>query len=127
MKSFLAFISTKTIQNGKVLLSKETLETTLKFAQIKTGQYRLVAMEVKTSTQETREEKIISQMLSQSEELEMIICKQAPNMTMRCMEMKERTTCRAGMAMTSFTEVKTMTRSEVVAETTCLMVEKART
>ena len=126
LKSFLAFISTKTIQNGKDLLSRETLVTTLEFAHIRTKQYKLEAMEVKTSILETREEKIISQTLSQSEEQGMIICKQALNMTMRCMEMKERTICKAGLAMTSSTEVQTMIRSEVVAETTCLMAEKAR-
>ena len=95
-------------------------------AQIRTGQYKLEAMEGRTSILETREENITSKKLSQSEELEMIICKQALTMTMRCMEMKERTTCRAGLAMTSFTEVQTMTRSEVVAETTCLMEEKEK-
>jgi len=116
----------KTIQNGKALLSRETLGTTLKFAQIRTRQYKLEAEEVKTSILETREEKTTSQTLSQSEEQGMIICKQALNMTMRCMEMKARTICKAGLAMTSSTEVQTMIRSEVVAETTCLMAEKAR-
>jgi hypothetical protein len=83
-------------------------------------------MEVKTSILEIREVKITSQTLSQSEEQGMIICKQALNMTMRCMEMKERTTCKVGLEMTSFMEVQTMTRSEVVPETTCLMVDKAK-
>jgi len=95
-------------------------------AQIRTEQYKLEVVEGRTSILETREEKITSKKLSQSEEQEMIICKQALNMTMRCMEMKERTTCRAGTATTSFMEVQIMIRSEVVAATICLMVEKAK-
>ena len=114
------------IPNGKVSLSRETLVITLQFVQIKIGQYKLEAMEVKSSILETKEEKITSKTLSQSEEQEMIICKQAPSMTMRCMEMKERTTCRAGLAMISFMVAQTMTRSEVVTETTCLMEDKAK-
>jgi len=95
-------------------------------AQIRTEQYKLEAMEGRTSILETREEKITSKKLSQSEEQEMIICKQALNMTMRCMEMKERTTCRAGTATTSFMEVQTMIRSEVAVAMTCLTEDKAK-
>jgi len=83
-------------------------------------------MEVKSSILETKEEKITSKTLSQSEEQEMILCKLALNTTMRCMEIKERTTCRAGQVMISFMVAQTMTRSEVVTETTCLMEEKAK-
>lgn len=107
------------IQNGKVFISKEILVTTLKFTLTRTRLSKLEAVEAKNSTPKTSQDKITSQMLFLSEELGTILCKPALDMMMRCMEMKEKTTCRAGMAMTSYMEVPIMTSSEVVAGTTC--------
>jgi hypothetical protein len=79
----------------------------------------LEAVEAKNSTPKISQDKITLQMLFLSVELGTILCKPALDTMMRCMEMKEKTTCRAGMAMTSYMEVPIMTSSEVEVEMTC--------
>ena len=127
LKNFLIYISTKMIQNGKVIISKEILETTPKSTPARIRQSKLEAVEVKNSTPKINQNKSTTQMLFLSVELVTILCKPDLGMMMRCMAMKERTICKAGMAMTSYTEELIMTRSEDVVETTRLTEVKAKT